>query len=733
MNKRIPILIGFLMLVFAVWIQITTTPTVRRIFARVETLAYDLQLRTKIFTHKKFIESPIVIVDIDDKSLSKEGRWPWSRAKLTQLVESLQKDGATVIAFDVLFAEKETNYVNIVLNEIKKQSLSTPEIDAVMQKIQGTLDEDTQFANVLSKSDTVLGITFAPDARNSGSLPPPVISLTTPTEKDLGFINATGYIADIPLFQSAAKNVGFLNVFPDLDGIVRRVPLLIRYQEGLYPSLALQAVCSYLLTQPKLVTASYGDSLRLEGVRVANHMIPTDLKSQVNIPFVGKSFTLPYLSATDVLHDQIEDNSLKGKIVFVGTSATSLSDLHATPIQAVYPGIEIQASIAYGILNDSFSFEPGWATGAEVFITVIFGLICIFTFPYVGPRTLAILILIIPVVLVFLDNWIWENTGLIITIIAPLMLPILIAIENIIYGYLFETRRREHLKEMFGQYVPEKHIDEMLSAGGNYGLSGDDREMTVLFADIRGFTTLSEPLSAVQLKELLNDFFTPMTEIIFKQQGTIDKYVGDMIMAFWGAPLKDTEHVKHALIAALNMQVAAEKLRGEFAARLWPEINIGIGLNTGIMTVGDMGSKFRRNYTVLGDAVNLGSRLEGLTKHYGVKIIVSEYTQQNQPDFLFREVDRVKVKGKAKGVNIFELLCTKQDASKELIDEIRSSEEALNYYYDQNWQQSRDLFTVLHQQHPSVKLYELYLKRIEQFMQNPPMGDWDGIYIHTSK
>jgi len=311
---------------------------------------------------------------------------------------------------------------------------------------------------------------------------------------------------------------------------------------------------------------------------------------------------------------------------------------------------------------------------------------------------------------------------------------LLLAIMNLIYGYLFETRKRENLKEMFGQYVPAKHIDAMLKTQGNFDLSGEDREMTVLFADIRNFTTISEPMSAADLKQMLNEFFTPMTEIIFKYKGTIDKYIGDLIMAFWGAPLPDDKHAEHALSAALDMQKKVTELTPIFAARGWAEVNIGIGLNSGIMSVGDMGSKFRRNYTVLGDAVNLGSRVESLSKFYGAKIMVSEYTQKNQSDkFIFRQLDRVRVKGKKLGVGIFEALCRKEEASEELKKEIDLCNQAFDYYYKQNFSEAGRLFKELSDTHPDVKVYNLYLNRVAEFKETPPPADWDGVYIHTSK
>jgi adenylate cyclase len=293
MNKRIPILIGLILMAFAIWVQLTSLHPVRNTMARLENLAYDLQLRTKIFVHKKLGESPIVIVDIDDVSLEKEGRWPWPRSKIAKLVTILQNEGAVVIAFDILFPEKQDNNADQVLDTIKKQALDNPSIASLFEKIRPHFDDDAKLSDTLKHSDIALGMTFIPKKKTIGILPPPSIMLNTPAEKELGFVVAPGYIADVPILQTAAKNAGFLNVFPDADGIIRRVPLLIRYQDGLYPSLALEAVRLFLLSEIKLVTASYGENLRIEGIQLENHLIPTDTKSQVIIPFVGKVLHYP--------------------------------------------------------------------------------------------------------------------------------------------------------------------------------------------------------------------------------------------------------------------------------------------------------------------------------------------------------------------------------------------------------------------------------------------------------
>ncbi len=537
----------------------------------------------------------------------------------------------------------------------------------------------------------------------------------------------------VPILQRAAKEGGFINIFADSDGIFRHVPMLMEYKNGVYPALALQAVISYLGTSIELITPKYAGMEKLEGLKVGNTIVPLDITGQTLIPFIGASYTFPYYSATDILHNRINKNAIQGKIIFIGTSATGLGDLKATAIQNPFPGVEVQATIANGILEDDFSYRPAWTYGATVVITFLLGVLTSIVYPFLGPRILGSLTMLMPLSLLLINNWVWEQTGLVISLLVPVTLVFLSAILNMLYGYLFESRRRERLKEMFGQYVPAKHIDEMLVSSSDYALRGEDREMTVLFADIRGFTSISEGLTATQLVELLNTYFTPMTEIIFKKRGTIDKYVGDLIMAFWGAPLKDKNHARHALQTALSMQKKTQELRPIFKEKNWPEIKIGIGINSGVMSVGDMGSQYRRNYTVLGDNVNLASRVEGLTKFYGANIIVTEATQHKQPQFVFRKLDKVRVKGKQHGIDIYELLCEAYELTPELQNELQEYHRALNAYFAKNWDESYGIMETLHAAHPHKKIYSVYLDRINTFKQNPAPDNWDGVFTHTEK
>jgi adenylate cyclase len=728
MIKPIPLILGLLLVGIATLILLNPSLT-----EPLDNFAYDIQLRTRFHSQDVLSNTPVAIIDIDDKSLAVEGHWPWSRKKLATLLELLQKNGAVVNAFDMFFPEKENNLAITFAEILKHQHLLTTALAELLKKTEAYFDTDADFAKSLAKTDSILSIGFLPHPQTQNILPSPLLKLTSEQNHDLQIIKGRGYISSIPLLQNAAKKGGLINVFPDSDGIIRRAPLLMNYQGDLYPALSLQAVLSFLGEKITLVTALYNKTHQLEGFMIGSQTIPTDEKGQVLIPFVGKSFSFPYYSATDVFHNNLPKDALLGKILFIGTTGTGLGDMHATAIESPFPGVEIQATLANGLLLNNFSQKPAWAYGASFVLTLLLGLLASFLFPYLGPKILAFIILLFPPTLIILDNWLWQKTSLILSILMPLITVLAIAILNLGYGYLFETRRREHIKEIFGQYVPEKHIDEMLESRGSYGLKGENREMSVLFADIRNFTGISEGLPPTDLREMLNTFLTPMTEIIFEHYGTIDKYVGDLIMAFWGAPLNDENHALHAIQSALAMQARLIDIRPLLKEHQWPEFHIGIGINSGIMTVGDMGSRFRRNYTVLGDAVNLASRAESLTKFYGVDIIVTEHTMKNHDQFVFRKLDRVKVKGKARPTELYEVICVAAELTSALNEELILYHQALDFYFQQQWDQAEIQMKQLHIANPHKKIYSLYCERIAEYKTISPPKDWDGVYVFLTK
>lgn len=726
---------GLGLVALALWLQLTELPPVKQAMERLESVVYDLRLGATL--KPRPVDTPIVIVDLDERSLREQGHWPWPRDRVALLVERLAEAGANIIAFDVVFAEPERNSALYVLARMGEIGLDPAGLEQTLTARADAFDNNVRLAEHLRDHEVVLG--YLLDWRGDqpvGALPPPVAFADPQAAARVRLPRASTHTGNIPVLQQATPRGGFFTLLPDRDGVVRHAGLLQRYGDDIYPALSLEVVRVFHLAERiDLVTNRVGSYEVVEGIRVGDVVVPTDGKARAVIPFRGPQGTFPYVSAGDVLEGRADPKVFEGAIVLIGTTAQGLYDLRATPVQAVYPGVEVHANLIDGMLSKAIPVEPSWATGANATATLVIGLTLAFALPLLPPITMMVTALLVAGALLGLNFWLWSAHGLVLAIAPLLLLVGLLAVFNIARGFWLEARSRRQLKNMFGQYVPPELVDEMnRNPGGNYGFEGESREMSVLFSDVRGFTTISESLSASGLKSLLNTYFTPMTRIIFQHRGTIDKYVGDMVMAFWGAPLPDERHAEHAIATALEMLAETERLKAQFRAAGLPEVNIGVGVNTGVMNVGDMGSEYRRSYTVLGDAVNLGSRLEGTTKFYGVGLVVGETTRARAGDvFVYRELDLVRVKGKAQAIRVFQPICRSEQASPELLAELERHDEALRRYRHRDWDGARELFAELHRDHPQVHLYPLYLERIEDLRHNDPGEGWDGAYTRTSK
>ena len=733
-GKIYPILIGLLLVGFAAWTQLTHVVLVRQIMDRLDALAYDLRLKASVGPKK--VDPRIVIVDIDEKSLRAEGHFPWPRDKLAHLVDGLFQHGVAVIGFDIMFPEVDRNSAQEVIARMPHIQDDGAAAAGYLRRNARVFDNDLLFAKSLSQGDTVLGYTFHNrDDPPVNELPAALVVDKPEVIPKSTLMTMRSYTASIPLLQHNARSGGFFSVYPDLDGVIRRAPLLVNYHGKPYPSLALEvARLFFFADKVSLETAPVLDKLSVERVVLGNVPIPTDSQGRVIVPYRGGSGSFPYVSATDVLHGTVQDNVLEGAIVLVGITAQGLFDLRATPLQAVYPGVEVHANIIAGILDGRFPSEPSWSQGANFVLLVGVGLILAVVLPYLAPIALVVTTTLVGMSLVGFNFWMWISKGLILSLAPQLALLVLLAILNMAWGFLVEARGKRQLKGMFGQYVPAPLVEEMSKNPDKYGFEGESRELTVLFSDIRSFTTISEGLSANDLKDLLNRFFTPMTRVIFEHRGTIDKYVGDMVMAFWGAPVADERHALHAVQAAIEMQVQAAKLRENFLKEGLPEVRIGVGVNTGLMNVGDMGSEYRRSYTVLGDAVNLGSRLEGTSKYYGVGIVVGEDTYEQSRDIiLYRELDLVRVKGKAKAIHVYEPVGVIETLGPETSAAVERFHQALALYRSRQWDGAQDVLEQLREGDPQRHVYALYLERIAELRDADLGEDWDGVYVRTTK
>ncbi len=734
-RKIIPVCIGLVIMCLCIWARVTTTDPFKAWLTHVENVAYDIQFKLKDNEVIPKEKQNIAIVDIDEKSLAYFGRWPWPRDDLAKLVAALQEQGAVVIAFDVVLSKADTNIAKKLIHDISKDKTPNEELVKMLDSLVPQYDYDTQLANALGESDVVLGFIFHDRGSDKeGYLPEAAISLTPSQAGSITIPNLPGYISNVEQLQKAGRQGGFLTAFPDPDGVIRTTPLVLRKDNNVYLSLGLEAARLFLLIDDvKLNIQQYGQHQVIEGIKLGKVEVPTDEFGRVNVPYIGPAFSFPYYSAADVVQHKLPKGALENKIVFLGTSALGMGDLRATPVGSVYPGVEVHANVAQAIIQGGFPSKPSWALGAEVILILVVGILCSFVFPYLSAGFLTFFSVLTPVLLSLLSYWLWTSQGLILSFVVTMFMVIALASMNMTYGFLFESRAKNLLKFQFGQYVPQEHVEHMSHNPKDYGMEGEAREMTVLFADIRNFTTISESLGATELKNLLNEFFTPMTKIIFEHKGTIDKYVGDMIMAFWGAPLEDKEHAKHAIAAAVEMVEHSIKICDEFVKKGLPAISIGVGLNTGVMNVGDMGSEFRRSYTVLGDAVNLASRLEGLTKFYGVSVVVGEQTAAGQDHLAFRLLDKVKVKGKNEAVNVYEPLGEANKLSQDTVIELRDYDEALRLYYKRKFDKAQKKFKKLKKRHPKTKIYQVYLERIKHLAKKPPGKKWDGAYTRTEK
>lgn len=715
-----------------------------RLLVQLENIAYDARL---VATMPEKVDERIVILDIDERSLAEEGRWPWGRDRMAVMVDQLfDRYKVALVGFDVVFAEPDDSSGLKILEQLAETALAPiDEYHAQLEQLRPTLDHDAMFARAVAGRPVILGYYFNEHAVGdkpirSGALPPPTFEAGMFRGKPVEFLKAVGFGGNLPELQEAAMGAGHFNPWVDDDGVVRRVPMLYEFEGAHYEGLSLamaRAVIGDVPLQPGFAPPGWGSGgsyAGLEWLRLGERMIPVDERVRALVPYRGMQGSFPYVSAADVIHGRADPALLEGRIVLVGTTAPGLLDLRSTPVQSAYPGVEIHANLISGILSQTLKERPAYIRGAEFVLVLFLGLLMALGLPALTPLWATLATLGLALATVSFNLLVWSSGNLVLPIAASMVLMLALFVVNMSYGYFIETRGKRQLTGLFGQYVPPELVDEMARDPESYSLEAASREMTVLFSDVRGFTTISEGLSAKDLAQLMNEFLTPMTQVIHRHRGTIDKYMGDAIMAFWGAPVEDPAHARHALHAAMEMLEALERLQPQFKARGWPELHIGIGINTGVMSVGNMGSEFRMAYTVMGDEVNLGSRLEGLTKTYRVALIVSESTMRYCPEFAYRELDRVRVKGKDKPVAIYEPLCAAQAVDRALKDELALYQQALKYYRAQDWDMAELQFLNLEKMSPRRgRLYRMYAERVAHFRQHPPEAGWDGVFTFTSK
>ena len=701
---------------------------------QLELWSYDHRL---LYSMPNKPDDRIVIVDIDEKSLAEIGRWPWGRNQVARMLDQLfDRYHIAVVGFDVVFAEPDTSSG---LHELERLSRNELKGDAgfltALKQSRTRLDYDTLLASRMKNRPVVLGYYFANEQNKnltSGLLPRPAVTKQAFSGGLQRIPVKSGYGANIRTLQKAAERAGHFNPDPDQDGVTRRVPMLQQYNGNYYESLSL-AVLRTIFGQPEIIPGfPGGKDSELEWLQIADLKIPVDRSASALIPYRGPQGSFPYVSAADIIKGRVKPEQLKDAIVLVGTTAPGLMDLRSTPVAAVYAGVEIHANMIAGMLDTNLRHAPTYASTAEAATLLIGGVLLALLLPGLGPLWSSLAALLVTLVAITINYLAWRS-GLVLPIASQVLLfPALYAF-NASYGFLVESRSRRQITGLFGQYVPPQIVQTMSKDPENFTMAAEQREMTVLFTDVVGFTTISEALDPKTLSKVMNDYLSAMTEVIYQHGGTVDKYIGDAIMAFWGAPLHDPDHALHAVQAAMAMQKRMELLRTEYAAQGLPELSIGIGINSGLMRVGNMGSSYRVAYTVMGDAVNLASRLEGLTRQYGVWIITGQATRAQIPDMAWLELDLVRVKGKQEPVAIFEPCGTDLALSDTEKAAILQFNMAVAAYRAQDWALAEKLLQESAPPFSSSPLFQLYRTRIQEYLGHPPPADWDGVCTFTTK
>ncbi len=695
--------------------------------------ALDNQLTSTMFHWRgaQNPQHPIIIVDIDEASLAAFGQWPWSRNIVARLIDKIQQQGAKVIGLDIMFIEPDrTSPVHLIQNY--------PQLAKSLNPPLATLDHDQQLGDTLAGSDSVLGyamISKNDGLKNPADLPFPSANLTIANKavsfKQLQLISV--YRAAINQSSIAqAQSEGFLNFFPESSGSVHKVPLMLALNARPYPSMALE-VARIALNQQTIkihtANAETAGKYGLIGLSVGQNYIPTDDQGQMSVNFRGPWRSFEYISAAELLNNN-KYPQIKDAIILLGTSATGLLDLQTTPFSRMSPGVEIHANIIDNIMAaDPLRHDLLTEIGITICMIIIGGLSLTLLLARSRPMLGAIGAMLMVSSTVAGNYLFLFSNGTVIGITYPLLTLIIICLVVTLSNYLFVERQKQFIQGAFRHYLAPQVVEQLVQNPDQLSLSGQEKELTVMFSDIRNFTSISETMDSVALANFMNRYLTEMGHVIMGGHGMIDKFIGDAIMAIWGTPVDDPEHALQAVKSALKMKTLTAQLREQWLSENLPAIHIGIGLNTGPMRVGNFGSEQVFNYTVIGDQVNLASRLEGLNKPYGTTILISERTKDLvAKEIICRPIDLVRVKGKLQAVEIFEPLYI----GKQTTAEIELWQQALKHYRQQRFVEAKKELQTLNQQTPH-KLYQLYLQRLDQFLLQPPPEDWDGCFVHTSK
>jgi adenylate cyclase len=703
----------------------------------------ELRLRTfdlfQVMRPREQTMRPVVIADIDEASLKEIGQWPWPRTVIADLVTRLRAYGAAAVGFDVVFAEPDRMSPAVAAGNFRGLDEQTRE------KLAALPSNDTVFAEAIKKAGgIVVGEAGAAAAarRNDGEATLQTgFAIRGPDPRPF-LVTFPGLLRNIAPIEQAAAGRGLFSINPERDGIVRRVPVVMEAQDGLVPSLTMEMLRVVSRAGAILIRT---DQTGVRAVAVPGLEVPTDQNGQFWVHF-NKHDPARYVSARDILNGSAPADRFRGRLVLIGTSAVGLLDIKTTPVEPAMPGVEVHAQILENVLTKSLLASPGYAIGGEIVVAVVFGLAIIIAAPMLPAGIVVALGAILIAGLIGISWYFFVEHHLLIDFTYPLISCWLIYLVLTFVNYFREQQQRQQIRSAFGFYLSPPLVEQLARSPEKLVLGGEERRMTILFSDVRGFTTISEHYKddPQGLTHLMNRFLTPLTNAIIERKGTIDKYIGDAIMAFWNAPVDDGEHEANACDAALEMLARAEVLNGELkreaeaSGGVYMPLRIGIGLNSGPCVVGNMGSDFRFNYSVLGDTVNLASRLESRTKDYRLSLVIGSRTAERAKEkFATMEIDLIQVKGKKQPELVFTVLGRAEVAEDARCNELRDlNTQMLAAYRKQQWDDAERLIERCRKLAGGFGvdgLYEMYMERIAVYRADPPPPDWTGVYEAESK
>ncbi len=732
-KKLVPIMIGLLTLTMALFVRLTANDA----FNQISGLVFDYYQR---LSPRPFVDAGVRVIDVDEDSLKKFGQWPWPRTDMAQLLYNVSDAGAAVVAFDMVFSEPDRTSPDAVAALYRRYGLDEENLAPFLQ----LPNHDAYFADAIANTNSVTGYFMTED---EGPKPPVkwgrVVAGTLPS---LSLIQKGGAILPLDQINEKAQGTGFVSIQPDSDGIIRKAPLMNLIGEQEYPALSIEALRvaqgarNFVLKSSNASGETNEANPELVAIQTGNFEIPTTGDGQMYVHFTEDvpERVVPawkVLEKTEI--DQEMRDWFEGRIVFVGTSAAGLLDLVSTPMSPSVAGVVVHAEMVEQIILGKFLIRPDWVPGLEFMVVLVGGLLLVFSLPYLGALRGGISTLTLLGGVVVFSWWQYSDNHILFDPAFPALSLLAVAIVTSTSSFLMTEAERAHIKDAFDLYLSPEMVDKIADDPSLLSLGGEERDLTILFCDIRGFSKISEDLGPKEITTFLNNFLTPMTDILMEENATIDKYIGDAIVCFWNAPLDDPDHPTHAARGALRMMSTLHEMNRQFEsdpqnAPLPVLTHIGIGLNAGPCSVGNMGSEQRFAYSVLGDTVNLASRLEGLTKQYGVGIIIGSQLAERLPAFAVIELDRLRVVGRDTPETIYGLIGDEQEA---ISDRFEALNELHNRYREawaaQDWAGAMQYLEQLVTKGTDFEIENYYKKMIErarEYMQNPPEEGWDGVH-----